>query len=235
MKNNIFYNNDQDNDQSPQQQIEKVFRIGNKIHFQDSFNLDSVERFIRLSNELLDFNPYVFNFSINSFGGSVFEMFRMIDYCENHVFPSSHIAICSIEGVACSAAAILATFFPIRFMSKRSTLMFHELNSDFFGNYSEVKAWGESLDNSVKEVLDILEVNSFKDKNFWEEILRKNKWLTAFEAKEIGVIDGIIGIDDVEVTVQEKLTRLMDEVLEKNGETETETETENEENLDLNE
>ena len=220
-----------ENEQSVQPPLEKVFRIGNKVYFQDNIYLDSVEKFIRVSNEILEFNPYVFNVVMNSYGGSVFEMFRMIDFCENYIFPNSQIAISTVEGVAASAAAILSTFFPIRFMSKRSTLMFHELNTDFFGNYSEVKAWGESLDNSVEEVLNILEVNSFQDKRFWEETLRKNKWFTAFEAKEIGIIDGIIGIDDIDAVAQEKLTRLMNEAVEP----EPENEEINEEVLDLNE
>lgn len=127
---------------------------------------------------------------INTGGGCVDEMFAMLDLMDIVTNPIRTI-VC---GKAMSAGAILAVCGTKgkRLMTKNSRLMFHSVSGGTFGNVkdvqidvNEIKRLNELMIQIVSEKSD-LSIEQVKD------LVDRDKYLTAEEAIEMGLIDGII-------------------------------------------
>lgn len=127
--------------------------------------------------------------SLHSYGGSVYEMFGIIDYIRAVPVPVNVIT----RGIAMSAAAmILACGTGVRAASKNSYIMLHELSSETSGKMSDLKsntAHLEDLENSGTRLLADVTGKSYE---FWESKMKKDFYLTPSQALELGIIDQII-------------------------------------------
>jgi len=129
------------------------------------------------------------NLMINSPGGDVHEMFAIIDYIESLDVKVNTIC----RGKAFSAAAVILTCGTgSRMMSKRSTMMFHQSSSFLGGKMSDITAYLDNVKNLEKHVYSLLAERTNKDAEYWKEHMRTDMFLTAEEAKQLGIIDQII-------------------------------------------
>jgi len=129
------------------------------------------------------------NLMINSPGGDVHEMFAIIDYMESLDVKVNTIC----RGKAFSAAAVILTCGTgSRMMSKRSTMMFHQSSSFLGGKMSDITAYLDNVKNLEKHVYSLLAERTNKDAEYWKEHMRSDMFLTAEEAKQLGIIDQII-------------------------------------------
>ena len=129
------------------------------------------------------------NLMINSPGGDVHEMFAIIDYMESLDVKVNTIC----RGKAFSAAAVILTCGTgSRMMSKRSTMMFHQSSSFLGGKMSDITAYLDNVKNLEKHVYSLLAERTNKDAEYWKEHMRTDMFLTAEEAKQLGIIDQII-------------------------------------------
>lgn len=129
------------------------------------------------------------NIVINSDGGDVYEALGMIDFMQ-----SLNVKVNTIcRGRAMSAAALLlCAGTGTRFVSKNSTIMFHEMSSGIYGKSSDMKANVQHMEKLEEVLVQIMSENSKKDKKFWRETTLKDYYLSPEEALELGVIDKII-------------------------------------------
>lgn len=126
---------------------------------------------------------------INSLGGDVYPAFGIIDYIRT--LPIKVNTIC--RGRAMSAAAwILACGTGIRAASKNSSIMFHEISSDFFGKGSDVKQATKHLEVLENSILNLLEQTTNKSSDWWKTSCIKDAYFTPTEAVSHGIIDSII-------------------------------------------
>lgn len=126
---------------------------------------------------------------IDSPGGSVHSMLAIVDY-----FKSLDIKVNVVcRGIAMSAAAVIfACATGKRYISKHSTMMFHEISSFNYGKAKDMKSnmkYTEMLENWVYE---LLAEHSNKDRKFWEEKMIQDYYIDAQTAVELGVADHII-------------------------------------------
>ena len=129
------------------------------------------------------------NLMINSPGGDVHEMFAIIDYMESLDVKVNTIC----RGKAFSAAAVILTCGTgSRMMSKRSTMMFHQSSSFLGGKMSDITAYLDNVKNLEKHVYSLLAERTTKGAEYWKEHMRTDMFLTAEEAKQLGIIDQII-------------------------------------------
>ena len=129
------------------------------------------------------------NLMINSPGGDIYEMFGIIDYIESLDVKVNTIC----RGRAFSAAAIILTCGTgTRMMSKRSTVMFHQSSSFLGGKMSDISAYLDNVKNIEKTIYDILAEKTNKDQSWWKDNMKSDLYLTAAEAKDLGVLDIII-------------------------------------------
>lgn len=126
---------------------------------------------------------------ISSFGGSVYDMLGIIDVLEAAISPI--ITICS--GKAMSAAVpILACGTPgMRKMGKYATVMLHEVASFGYGKLYELKNNVVETERLQDLYLEIMAKFTKMPKSKFKKIFdsHKDTFLTAVEAKKIGIID----------------------------------------------
>jgi ATP-dependent Clp endopeptidase proteolytic subunit ClpP len=129
------------------------------------------------------------NLVLNSPGGEIHEMMGLIDYIDSLKQPVNII----IRGKAFSAAAVvLASTTGQRMMSVNSTIMFHQPRSMMEGKLTDVVATIDYVNKIEQSVYNILAARSNKEASWWKDNMRSDLYLSAEEAKELGVIDIII-------------------------------------------
>ena len=116
-------------------------------------------------------------------------MMGMIDYINSLKQPVNII----VRGKAFSAAAVVLACAPgQRMCSGNSTIMFHQPRSMMEGKLTDVAATLEYVHKIENTVYELLASRSKKDKEWWKDHMRSDLYLSAEEAKEIGVIDIVI-------------------------------------------
>ena len=129
------------------------------------------------------------NLVLNSPGGEIHEMMGLIDYINSLSQPINII----VRGKAFSAAAVvLASASGQRMASANSTIMFHQPRSMMEGKLTDVAATLEYVHKIEQSVYNLLANKSNRDAIWWKDNMRSDVYLTAEEAKEIGVIDIVI-------------------------------------------
>ena len=126
---------------------------------------------------------------MNSNGGDVYEALGIIDYIESLSVPVNIIA----RGRAMSAGAmILCCGTGIRAASKSTTIMVHEASAEIFGKSGDIKANADHIDELEEDFYKIMANKTKQDEEFWRKACRKDFYMSAIKAKELGLIDEVI-------------------------------------------
>jgi ATP-dependent Clp protease protease subunit len=126
---------------------------------------------------------------LNSNGGDVYEALGIIDYMESVEVPINVIA----RGRAMSAGAmILCCGTGIRAASKNTTIMVHEASANIFGKSADIKANAEHIDELEEDFYKMMALKTKHDEEFWRKACRKDYYMTAAKAAELGLIDQVI-------------------------------------------
>lgn len=143
---------------------------------------------------------------INSMGGEVYEgiaIFNTLRLC------TSNVTI-YVDGIAASAASFIATCGKPVYMGKYSELMLHEASGGCYGNKHELTKCITELTNLDDQLCKIYADKCGKTP---EEIQAQffdgeDHWLTAQQALDMGLIDGIYDMDEVDGTPKQKYTTI---------------------------
>lgn len=126
------------------------------------------------------------NIYINSPGGSVMDGLAIYDTSE--IIKAPIRTVCT--GMAASMAAVLMLMGKERCMTKRSRIMLHQPSGNASGNLEEIRITFEMIDSLKKELYDIVEEKTnLKDA---ENLFKFDKWYTAKEALEVGLVTEIL-------------------------------------------
>ena len=157
------------------------------------FDEESATEFVeelKLRNQPGDEEPIVI--TIDSYGGQIYALLSMVDAIAEVKKP----VITHCLGKAMSCGAVLLSVGNIRYASPTSTVMIHEASSFAWGNVNDVKVSSQESERLNTLLLGILAtrcktkggVAAFK-KIFSNE--KRDIFLTAAEAKKLGIIDHI--------------------------------------------
>ena len=126
---------------------------------------------------------------INSNGGDVYEALGIIDYIQTLSVPVNVIA----RGRAMSAAAmILCCATGLRAASNSTTIMVHEASAEIYGKSADIKANADHIDELEDEFYKMMAKKTKQDEDFWRKACRKDFYMSANKALELGIIDKII-------------------------------------------
>ena len=129
------------------------------------------------------------NLLINSNGGDVYEALGIIDYMESLSVPVNIIA----RGRAMSAAAmILCCGTGRRLAAKQTTIMLHEASAEIMGKSADIKANADHIDGLENDFYSVMARKTGQTEEFWRKACRKDFYISAAYAKEIGVIDDVL-------------------------------------------
>jgi ATP-dependent protease ClpP protease subunit len=115
-------------------------------------------------------NQKVFPLVINSPGGSVFAMNRMIDDLQ----ASGMKIVTILNGVAMSAGSVLFAIGHERYMSPHSTIMIHQVSSWTMGTVASMESDVEFSKSLNIDAFRILNSQCGKEDGFFENLLKEN-------------------------------------------------------------
>lgn len=167
---------------------ESVIYLHGDIMMGNLFDFIAKARII-LANRPEENKGDAINVLLNTNGGDVYEANGIIDYIQTLSVPVNIIA----RGRAMSAGAmILLAGTGMRAASKSTTIMFHEASAELYGKTADLKANADHIDELEEEFYSQMATKTKQDKEFWRKSCRKDFYLTAEKALELGVIDKII-------------------------------------------
>jgi ATP-dependent Clp endopeptidase proteolytic subunit ClpP len=167
---------------------DSIIYLHGDIQLGNLFDFISKVRII-LSNRPEDKKQDPINLMLNTNGGDVYEALGIIDYIESLEVPVNIIA----RGRAMSAGAmILCCGTGIRAASKSTTIMVHEASAEIFGKSADIKANAEHIDELEEDFYKIMAIKTKQDEEFWRKACRKDYYMSAEKAKELGLIDEIV-------------------------------------------
>ncbi len=167
---------------------DSVIYLHGDIMLGNLFDFISKVRII-LANRPADKKNDPINLLINTNGGDVYEANGIIDYIETLSVPVNTIA----RGRAMSAGAmILCCGTGVRAASKNTTIMMHEASAELFGKSSDIKANADHIDQLEEDFYKVLSKKTSQTEEFWRKACRKDFYISAEKALELGVIDKII-------------------------------------------
>lgn len=129
--------------------------------------------------------------AINSGGGDAVIGLNLIDVIQQSMTPVRTV----VFGQASSMASYLLMAGDRRYAFKNSVILLHDGSSGMYTSSNkarDIQKFYDRLDSKIKEfVID----NTKMSEEYLEEIKDREMYLFAEEAKEFGIIDGIIGED----------------------------------------
>jgi len=126
---------------------------------------------------------------INSNGGDVYEALGIIDYIQTLSVPVNVIA----RGRAMSAAAmILCCATGLRAASNSTTIMVHEASAEIYGKSADIKANADHIDELEESFYKLMAEKTKQNEEFWRKACRKDFYMSAAKALELGIIDQVI-------------------------------------------
>lgn len=169
----------------------------------NSFSPYCASQFAAMFNSVINSPQPMVYLSINSEGGSVFELNQMRDLILNSPKPVLGFG----GGMVFSAASLLLSSCTKgnRWMSPSSKLMIHEVATSSEGKSSDIISDALETEKLNDELFEILAKNAGKPKTFFKNLVRKKNnadfFLSAEECKNFGLIDHV-GIPEIKMDVQ---------------------------------
>lgn len=153
------------------------------------FNLSSVEYAIRAMHRMAADAPgKPIELHMNSYGGDPYAMLRLYD--EIHACP------CQIKffggGAIMSAATWIMAGSDERYLHPNATVMVHDGSDGWEGKHTDGQIWAAEMKRLQDKLSEIYAENSRMPKEFWEDVLQRDLYLTAHEAVSLGLADKIL-------------------------------------------
>ncbi len=164
-------------------------------------------------NALASFQGNEIEVHINSYGGDMFEGIAI----KNFFSQRKETVTVIIDGLAASAASIIAMGADKILMPKDTQLMIHNPWTFAYGNAKELRKVADDLEKAQVSVEETY-LKRFKgDREELKALLDEETFLTADEAVTLGLADGIYGEDEPEEVSNDAETNVLDSLMAKYG------------------
>lgn len=127
------------------------------------------------------------NLRINSVGGDIFEAQAIYSYLKNH---EAKIEV-SIDGIAASAASVIAMVGDKITMPENALMMIHNPSGNCYGEAENMLKTAEILNKVKDSIIAIYSERTGLDKEKISELMDAETWLNAHEAHELGFCDNV--------------------------------------------
>lgn len=122
---------------------------------------------------------------INSPGGEVWDAMAIVNQLRRH--PARTVAV--VDGIAASAASVIAVTCDETVMGVGAQLMIHDASNIAIGNEADMLAMADRLAKSSNTLAGIYAAKAGGDAEDWRELMRAETWYTAAEAVRDGLAD----------------------------------------------
>lgn len=128
---------------------------------------------------------------LNSFGGCWYNGMAIFDIIQQSV---PHVDIYGVGSVM-SMGSIIMQAADARWMYPNAVFMIHDGSESLAGHTRDVLNWAKHAEHSLDVMYNIYAYRSGKTKSYWKKLCARDTVFTAHEAKEVGLIDYIVGED----------------------------------------
>lgn len=186
------------------------FRVENKASnvpevfiFDDigGWGVTAMDFIIGVKSVLTD-NTSALNVHINSYGGEVFAALAMYNYLRRLSSEGVTIDV-HIDGVAASAASVIAMAGDRVNMPANAFLMVHDPLIGVMGNSRELRRTADTLDAIRDSLVGIYANKTGRSTDEIVALLADETWLNAEQAFALGMVDNIVGA--VEIAANAKM------------------------------
>jgi len=156
------------------------FKLNNKIsHLDREMQMVAVKLGMQV--------PPPLHLHINSYGGSVFAAFGTIDY----IMSSKTPVYTYVDACAASAGTIMSVCGSQRYMGEHAYMLVHQLSSQHWGKFEELKDDMINSENLMKRIKEIYNEKTKIPKTKMDEILKHDLWWDAKTCLRYGLVDDI--------------------------------------------
>lgn len=128
---------------------------------------------------------------INSPGGDCFAAAQIYNALKEY---KGKVTI-KVDGIACSAASVIAMSGDEVYMSPVSMMMIHNPATGAFGDHVELAKVIEMLDGVKNSIINAYHIRTNISRNKLSKMMDDETWMDAVKAKELHFADGILGVD----------------------------------------
>lgn len=148
-----------------------------------------------IEKALKDVTAGTINVHLNSPGGDVFDGIAIYNQLKNH----SAKIIVHVDGLAASAASLIAMAADELIMNVGSMLMIHEASTWTWGTKTDIQKTLNALEGIDKSIADIYMTRFKGERSEIETMILNETWFTADEAVDVGLADKVNQtVDEVE-------------------------------------
>lgn len=140
-----------------------------------------------IKNALNDVSTNTITIRLNSPGGDAFDGITIYNQLKNH----NAKVIVYVDGLAASAASIIAMAADELIMNTGSMLMIHEASTFTWGTKADIKKTLNALEGIDKSIADIYMTRYSGERAELENMVESETWFTANEAVEVGLADKV--------------------------------------------
>jgi ATP-dependent protease ClpP protease subunit len=171
--------------------------IGNEILFYADVDrenaLDFVEKFKKLEidllkkkAELVGYEPQI-RVHIMSEGGCIFAGMNMMNVLE-----SSRVRVITIaQGSCCSAATFMLLGGSERRMGKNAYILIHQISTEMWGNFQELKHELKSTDKFMKKLKEMYLEKTKIPENVLKKLMKKDIYLSPKHCLKYKIVDAL--------------------------------------------
>ncbi|KZL93965.1 head maturation protease, ClpP-related [Clostridium magnum] len=141
------------------------------------------------------------NVWINSYGGDVYAASRIYTALKEH---QGKVKV-KVDGVAISAASVIAMAGDEILMSPTSILMIHNPWGNFQGEAKDLRHGADVLDEVKDTIINAYQLKTGKSRAKISQMMDEETWMSAKKAVSEGFVDGMLYTQDKEETDTEPI------------------------------
>lgn len=139
----------------------------------------------RLAEQLDELDVDTIRLHLNSPGGAAYEGITIMNSLRRH---KARVEV-TVDGLAASAASIIAMAGDHVVMNRGSQMMVHDPWGYAIGNASEMRDYADYLDKLADSLADVYAARTIHDRAHWRQVMEAETWYTAEEAVDAGLAD----------------------------------------------
>lgn len=128
---------------------------------------------------------------LNSPGGDVFAASQIYSMLKNH---KGKVTV-KIDGIAASAASVVAMAGDETLISPTGMLMIHDPMTLAYGNKADMEQTITMLEEVKESILNAYVQKSHQSRETLSQLMSEETWMNAEKALELGLVDGILFAD----------------------------------------
>jgi ATP-dependent Clp protease, protease subunit len=155
---------------------------------------------------------------INSYGGDVFDGIAIYNQLKNHKATITTY----IDGVAASAASIIAMAGDEVIMNVGSMMMIHEGATMAWGNKGDIRKTLNALEGIDKSIADIYMTKFTGERTDIDTLITNETWFTSSEAVDAGLADKVNEAKPIEDDPEEVKNSILNKIRNRKPQTDPE-------------